>query len=70
MQLYISERLAEFSHVGAVILSSEPDYLGSEGSKAGKTLIYYRKPWAFPKDFLAGQFLAGSMFTPPSTIPP
>jgi len=52
MQLYISKRLAPFSHVGAVILSSEPDYLGPVGSKAGKTRIYYRKPWAFPEDFL------------------
>ena len=52
MQLYISERLAPFSHTGAVILSSEPDYLGLVGSKAGKTRIYYRKPWAFPEDFL------------------
>ena len=52
MQLYISERLAPFPHIGAVILSSEPDYLGPVGSKAGKTRIYYRKPWAFPEDFL------------------
>ncbi|MFC1971177.1 hypothetical protein ACFLV0_04530 [Chloroflexota bacterium] len=52
MQLYISERLAPFPHVGAVILSSEPDYLGPVGSKAGKTFIFYRKPWAFPEDFL------------------
>lgn len=52
MQLYISERLTPFSHVGAVILSSEPDYARPEGSKAGKTHIFYRKPWAFPKDFL------------------
>jgi hypothetical protein len=52
MQLYISERLAPFSHIGAVILSSEPNYLGPVTSKAGKTYIYYRQPWAFPKDFL------------------
>lgn len=52
MQLYISKRLAPFSHIGAVILSSEPDYLGPADSKTGKTRIYYRKPWAFPKDFL------------------
>lgn len=52
MQLYVSKRLAPFPHVGAVILSSEPDYQGPEGSKAGKTYIYYRKPWAFPEDFL------------------
>ena len=52
MQAYISNCLAPFSHVGAVILSSEPDYLGLAESKAGKTYIYYRKPWAFPEDFL------------------
>lgn len=52
MQLYISKRLAPYSHVGAVILSSEPDYLGPGGSKVNKTRIYHRKPWSFPKDFL------------------
>lgn len=52
MQQYISERLTPFSHIGAVILSSEPDYLGPAGSEVGKTRIYYRKPWAFPEDFL------------------
>jgi hypothetical protein len=52
MQLYMSKRLAPYSNVGAVILSSEPDYLGPGGSKVGKTRIYYRKPWSFPEDFL------------------
>lgn len=52
MQAFISELLAKFSHIGAVILSSEPDYLGPAESKAGKTFIYYRKPWVFPEDFL------------------
>lgn len=52
MQAYISKRLAPYSHVGAVILSSEPDYLGPGESKVGETHIYYRKPWSFPEDFL------------------
>lgn len=52
MQLYLSRRLVPFSNVGAVIISSEPNYLGPVESKAGKTRIYYRKPWAFPEDFL------------------
>ncbi|MFC2063062.1 hypothetical protein ACFLS8_03880 [Chloroflexota bacterium] len=54
MQLYISKLLTPFPHMGAVILSSEPDYLGADESDSGKTRIYFRKPWAFPKDFLLG----------------
>jgi hypothetical protein len=52
MKGFISQLLASYDHVGAVILSSEPNYLGPETSKAGKTYVYHRKPWAFPKDFL------------------
>ena len=52
MQGFISQLLTPYQQVGAVILSSEPDYLGLSTSKAGKTYIYYRKPWAFPEDFL------------------
>lgn len=52
MQDFISQLLTQYQHVGAVILASEPDYLGLSTSKAGKTYIYYRKPWSFPEDFL------------------
>jgi len=52
MQVFISQLLTPFPHVGAVILSSEPNYLGPVTSKAGKTYVYFRQPWAFPEDFL------------------
>lgn len=52
MQEYISGLLTPFQHIGAVLMSSEPDYLGLKESKAGKTYLFYRKPWAFREDFL------------------
>jgi len=51
MQVFISQLLTPFQHVGAVILASEPDYLGPATSKAGKTYVYDRKPRVFPEDF-------------------
>jgi hypothetical protein len=52
MQEYISGLLTPFKHIGVVLMSSEPDYLGLKESKAGKTYLFYRKPWAFQEDFL------------------
>lgn len=51
MQEYISGLLTPFQHIGAVLMSSEPNYLGLKESKAGKTYLFYRKPWAFREDF-------------------
>ena len=65
MQEYISRLLTPFSHIGMVLMSSEPNYLGPPDSKAGKTYMFYRKPWAFPEDFLEDD---GSCIEPlPST---
>lgn len=52
MQEYISNRLSPFTHIGAVLISSEPNYLGLDESKTGRTFLFYRKPWAFSGDFL------------------
>lgn len=44
--------LSPRSHIGAVILTSEPDLQLPGASGAGWVRIYHKKPWPFPEDFL------------------
>jgi hypothetical protein len=48
----ISELLKPFTQIGAVILSSEPNLQLPESNVIVKPVIFYRKPWSFPADFL------------------
>lgn len=39
-------------HVGAVILTAEPDLQLPGAGDSGRVRIYHKKPWPFPEDFL------------------
>ena len=52
LTLVLSELLNTRPHIGAVILTSEPDLQPGAGEREG-VKIYYKKPSPFPDDFLA-----------------
>jgi hypothetical protein len=49
----LGELLNPLPHVGAVMLSSEPDLQLPGAGGPGQVCVYHRQPWPFPKDFLS-----------------
>ena len=47
----LGELLSPRPHIGAIILTSEPDLQPGADDK-GRVRIYHKKPWPFPEDFL------------------
>lgn len=49
----LGELLSPRPHVGAVMLTSEPDLQLPGAGDPGRVRIYHKKPWPFPEDFLS-----------------
>ena len=53
LRITLGELLNPRPHVGAVLLSSEPDLQLPRAGDPGQVRIYHRQPWPFPDDFLS-----------------
>ncbi len=52
LNVILGELLSPRPHIGAVILTSEPDLQLPGAGDPGRVRIYHKKPWPFPDDFL------------------
>jgi len=57
LKVVLGKLLTPRPHVGAVMLTSEPDLQLPMKGAIGKPRIYHRLPWPFPKDFLSERIL-------------
>jgi hypothetical protein len=52
LSVVLGKLLNPLPHMGAVILTAEPDLQLPKINPLGRVQIYYKRPWPFPKDFL------------------
>lgn len=58
MRVHIGRILESLPHVGAVILSSEPDLQLPGAGDPGRARIYSGREWRFPADFSLGELIS------------